>query len=194
MRLPIWPCQTVKMTHEDSYVDNTTGVIQASSRVALLGGGGTAPGTCYAVRLGAQDVTNLVGINEVFVNWVRFEFNGVGVTGGVGESHGFMVPGILPYDLALEGANLAGPPAAYHLWSNYDDIRGWPLNRGKRYYYCYTGDPGNSGNRVRMVYTYRPKKVLILNRTQALYMTIQNSYGQGLEGIASIVASFKKGD
>lgn len=182
------------MTHEDSYVDNTTGVIQASSRVALVGAGGTAAGTAFACRLGPQDVTNLVGINEVFVNWVRFEFDGSAINGGVGESFGFMTPGILPYDLALEGANLGPAPACYHLWSEYDDIRGWPINRGKKWYYAYTGDTGNSNNRVRMVFTYSPTKSLILNRTQALYMTMHNSYGQGVEGICSITASFKKGD
>lgn len=181
------------MANEDSYVDNTTGVIQASSRIALVGGAGVAPGEDLCVRLGPQDVTNLVGINEVFVNWVHFSMMGVGQTGGVGECYGYMTPGILPYDLAVEGATLV-QPVSFPLWRNYDDVRGWPLNRGKKSFYAYTNVAENSNNRISMSYTYRPKKVLILNRTQALYLAVHCSYGQPFEGVATITASFKKGD
>ena len=181
------------MSWLDSYFDNSTGVIQASSRIQLVGGGGTGPDQNITCALSPQNVTNITGFNNVYVNWVRFEYHGHAVTGGVGETYGYMTPGILPRDLALEATNASGPPNAYPKWEDYDDLRGWPLNRGKRHYYAYCGDSANSSNAVRMVFTYRPKKVLLLNRSQSLYVCVHNSYGQGIEGVLSIVASFKKG-
>lgn len=180
------------MSFEDSYVDANTGVIQASSRVQLLGGAGTLPNEDMCVRLGPQDVTHITGLNNLFLNWARFQFKGVGVNGGVGSTSGYMTPGILPRDLGIEGTNLV-QPVSFPLWALYDDVRGWPLNKGKQHYYAYTGDTGNSGNRINMSFTYTPKSALLLNREQVLYLAVHNSYGQAFQGVASIVASFKRG-
>lgn len=171
----------------DSYVDNTTRVVQASNWTASVGAGQPA-GSNLHTYLGPQDVPKLVGTSKVYVNKVRFEFQGIVVNGGVGESYGFMTCGILPYDIA------SAIGTAMPIWSDYDDVRGWPINMGKRFYFAYAGDTANSNNGIRCVITYSPKGALLINREQALFLNMYNQYGQPINGHISICASFKRGD
>jgi len=169
----------------DSYVDPTTKVIQASnwtyqqSRLA---------GENMHTWLGPQDVPHITGTSEVFVNKVRFEFQGSVHIGGLYESYGFMVAGILPYDIA---SSVSGTPV---IWSDYDDLKGWPINMGKRFYYALAQTANNSNNGIRMILTYSPRKSLILNREQALFVMVYNHYGQPIDGHLSVSASFKRGE
>jgi len=171
----------------DSYVDNQTRVVQVSNWAVEVGAGKPA-GSNMHTFLSPRDVPNLSGTAKVFVNKVRFEFQGIVVNGGVGESYGFMTCSILPYDIASAiGTNMP-------IWSDYDDVRGWPINMGKRFYFAYAGDTANSRNGIRMVLTYSPRKALIINREQALFLNIYNAYGQPITGHLSICASLKRGD
>ena len=169
----------------DSYVDNTTRVIQASN---WTWSNGLNAGVNMHTWISPRDVPNLSGTAKVFVNKVRFEFQGVVQNGGVGESYGFMVAGILPYDIASDVAT------DVDIWSDFDDLRGWPINLGKRFYFAYAGDTANSNNGIRMIMTYSPKKALIINREQALFLNIYPQYGQPINGHLSIIASMKRGD
>lgn len=132
-----------------------------------------------------DDLTDLSGQSTVFVNWLRFEFQGTAETGGLGESYGHMICGIVPY---------SAKTTDFEWYGDFQTYKGWPLKNGVRFFHAYTGNVGNSGNRIRMVYTFRPKKVLVINRKQAIIWQVWNEYGQPITGLMSLVAQLKRGD
>ncbi len=169
----------------DWYIDNNK-TIYATSRSGNISG--LTAGQTSSIYLGLPDITDLPGQSTVFVNWVRFEANITVQNGGVGESFGWSIASVLPYDLA------SAVGAAYPQYVSYLDLKGWPLKNSKRLYWTYSGDTANSANTTRTVYTFRPRKSLKINRNQALYFGLYNEYGQPINGMINMVAQFKRAD
>ncbi len=170
----------------DYYVDNNK-TIYATARVF---NNGIVAGGAFRTYIGLQDLADLAGQSTVFVNWVRFEWQGHATNGGVGESYGHSVAGILPYDVAAAAAAATD----YNKYEDFQEVKGWPIKNSRREYYSYTGSSGNSLNSSKTIFTYNPKNALLINREQALYFAIFNEYGQDISGVISITCQLKRGD
>lgn len=167
----------------DVYIDNNQ-TIYAVQRVFQ---GSIASGASISTYTGLQDWLDLSGQSTVFVNYLHFECWGTAENGGVGESHGHMISGIVPWDYRVGGPSRI---------EDFQLIKGWPFKNCKKFYYAYTGDTGNSANTFRMSFTWRPKKgrPLLINREQAVYVNVFNTYGQPIQGLVSITGQFKRGN
>lgn len=145
----------------------------------------TVAGASTKNSLKIADLADLSGQSTVFVNWLRFEYQGTAANGGVGESYGHMIAGIVPR--AFTGSS-------FEWYTDFQNFKGWPLKNSVRFYHAYTGNTANSGNRIRIVFTYRPKKALLINREQAIVFQVHNEYGQEITGLLSLVAQLKRGN
>lgn len=169
----------------DYYYDNND-TIYATDRELHLN---TTAGNSIRLHLGLSDLTELSGQSTVFVNKVVCKYRGYGHKGGVNQTYGSMVCGIVPASVAGSGT-----PSDTKTLGNYQDIRGWPLKNGKQHYYAYTGSlDTNFLNSVSMSFTYRPKKALLLNRDQRIIMTVTNAYGVNITGLLSMELQLKRG-
>ena len=167
----------------DYYVDNNE-TIYASVR---LFSPSTAASQHMHTYLDIGSLLTLTGQSTVFVNWLRFEFQGTVSNGGVGYSYGSMLSGIVP--LSVSSASNPRPD-----YVDYEDVKGWPFKNSKKMYYAYAGDTANSGNMIRMVHTFKPRKALLMNRQQAIITTFENNHGQAVKGLLTITAQLKRGD
>ncbi len=142
-------------------------------------------GNAEQTWLGLQDLADLAGQSTVYVNHIKCEWKGTASSGGAGESFGWILAGIVPYDLANSA------PSNY---SGYQDLKGFPLRDGKKFWYSYTGDTGNSNNRSTASVSWRPKRGrrLLINREQAVAFTLYNDAGQPVTGYMSITLQLKR--
>lgn len=162
------------------YVDNNK-TIYASVRTYQ---GSTLPGNSFRHSLTIDDLTDLSGQSTIFVNWLRFEFQGVVENGGLGFSYGHSIMGVVPKS------------AKTVAFEDYDDFmlyKGWPLKNSVRFYHAYSGNTANSANKIRIVYTFRPKKALLINREQAVIFQLWNEFGQPIQGLISCIFQLKRG-
>lgn len=164
----------------DYYVDNND-TIYASVKTFT---NGTIAGSNTQTQLELDDIPIVSGQSSVFVNSLRIQFQGTAASGGVGESYGWLMAGIVPADSGL----------VFDQFIDFQDIKGWPIKGSKKYYHAYTGDTANSGNRINLIHTYKPRRSLLINRNQKILISIYNSYGQNITGLLSMVAQFKRGN
>jgi len=167
----------------DTYIDNNETIYSSVKLFAPA----VAAGSHMHTYLDIDSISQLSGQSTVFVNWCRFEFQGTVENGGVGVSYGNMLAGIVPFDQRT--ATYPKPD-----YADYLDVKGWPLKNSKKFYYAYAGDTANSGNMIRMVHTFKPRKALLINRQQSIVVTFDNTYGQPVKGFLTITAQFKRGD
>ena len=168
----------------DYYIDNN-GSIYASSKSFSSG---VASGQSYRNWIGVSNISELSGQSTLYVNYVHAEFKGTASSGGTGESYGWTITGVLPQDVIA----LSTPDTL----ASFQDLKGWPFKNSKKYYYAYTGDPGNSGNQIRTSYTWRPKRgrSLQINRQQAIYTAFHNNYGATMgSGVLLLTVQFRRG-
>jgi len=167
----------------DYYYDNND-TIYATDRMLSIG---QAAGVSVKLHTGLSDLLELPGQSTVFVNKIVFKYRGYAHTGGVNQTYGAMVCGIVPTSVAV------GPAAAVETLSLYQDIRGWPIKNGKQHYYAYSGITASPLREIRMSLTYRPKKALLLNRDQRIVLCIANAYGVNITGLLQIELQLKRG-
>ena len=142
--------------------------------------------TGRGLAIGLGDLPELPGQSSLFINKVRFQFEGWGNTGGVAYSYGHMVAGVIPKDLAVND---------FKYLQDFQDFMAWPMGRngvGYRYYLSHSNNGGNSADKINLVYTYTPKKALLLNREQDLMVGIFNDAGTNIGGLLSIVVQAKR--
>lgn len=169
----------------DYYTDNNKTIYASEDDYSAL----IPIGNSLETKLSLQDLTDLSGQSTVFVNWIRFEFKGTVATVATpaASAHGWMVAGIAPNGYAT----------ALSYYNRYQSIKGWPLKNSKRFFSCFRQtSSADAGTQIRMVYTFRPRKALKLNREQDIVLVTTNSGTSinDIQGLNSIVVQYKRGD
>lgn len=164
----------------DYYVDDLE-MIYASENAynAIL------PGASMETKIGLQDLTDLSGQSTVFVNKIRFQFEGVCMDDGVNYSWGHMVCGVAP----------EGYGTTLSFFDRYQSLKGWPFKMAKKYYHVANGNfASGSRNKINLVHTFTPRKALKINRGQEIVMCTTNRFGANIAGLNSVVLQLKRGD
>lgn len=180
-----------------SYVDdNETIYVSDYLKVEDLGGSSSRN-----LTFGLDDIATLPAQSSVFVNKLTFKWSGYIEYTGTANSQKtafFCLAGIVPRDYIVDDES-----GVIDL-DSYQEIKGWPLKGC----YGFTGisrpEPSSAhleantwqGNYSYSSFqkTYRPRKVLLINRLQQITFNVLNLYSTGsdFDGIISIEAQFKR--
>ncbi len=164
----------------DYYVDNNETIYASEQEYNAI-----LPGASLETKIGLQDLTDLTGQSTVFVNKIRFEFEGVCLDEGLNYSWGHFVCGIAP----------EGYSTTLSFFDRYQALKGWPFKMAKKYYHVANGNfASGSRNKIRMVHTFTPRDALLVNREQEIVLCTTNRFGANIAGLNSVVLQLKRGD
>lgn len=157
------------------YLDNKTSKLYAYQfRYGTIAFGASDR---QSVTLGLDDITvassaelNDSTIPTWIIDHVKFKFQAT-LNPADNYGYGHIQTGVLP-----RGAPSAA--SAYTNVSDYQELSGWPLTKGESYFYTpgFPIIPGTSAT-TSWSYTYRPKKILALNRIQDVVMAFNSMLG-----------------
>ena len=108
------------MPIDDRYIDNNETIYFSESEYNSI-----SAGTSLETKLSLRDIPELSGQSTIFINKIRFQVEGVCLSGSPGNSRGHMVCGIGPY----------GTSTVFDELEKYQQVKGWPLKMAKRFYY-----------------------------------------------------------
>ena len=164
----------------DYYVDNNETIYASENAYNAI-----LAGNSLETKIGLQDLTDLTGQSTVFVNKIRFEFEGTCLDDEPNYSWGHIVCGIAP----------EGYATTLSFFDRYQTIKGWPFKMAKKYYHVANSNfASGSRNKIRMVHTFTPRDALLVNREQEIVLCTTNRFGASIAGLNSIVLQLKRGD